>query len=310
MYASQIQVGRSANREETAGLINSIKQGGEMKTAAMAAIEPLIREKVREAGVARRILTPRMYTNADLQEQLTSNLPTVILNRELDADVTAQWATFNGAPSYRPIRGNRVPLTFGRITSQRLVSEELDLMTYKYDIKKLFTDNALVGFGDVEDTHLVELLNAAVDTEPSTQVIEITSRISPEGIIEGEKAMMLRKRPASLLVTTERTWIDMIYLDAQNLGADLRKSVLNNPTKFNPTRFDVLLTNKSEIFTDGEVWMLPAEDFLGKFGYLKDITMAIKEEDGVVHWHYYAIEGYVIAQPRSVQLIRFGVDPS
>lgn len=307
-YSAQVQTATSADRAETQGMLNAIASGGNVKTAAMSAVEPLIREKIRESGVTRRIFQLRRYTNEELNEQLYTNKPVVILNREQDADVGAVVSTFEGVPSPRPIRGNKVPLYFGKLMSDRLQSNELDLMTYRYDIKKLFTDNALVGFGDKEDEHFLTKLNEAVDTD-ATQVIEISSRISVEGIIEGEKAMLLRKRPTAMLVTTERTWIDMVYHDAQNIGPDLRKQVLADPINFNPTKYKVVLTNKSEIFTDGEVWMLPPEDFFGKFGCLKDITMHIREDSGVVRWHYYAYEGWCIAQPRSVQLIRFGVAP-
>lgn len=308
MYVPNVDTQR-ANYEETQGMLTALRAGGDMLKSAAASMDGILREKVREKGVTRRLMPPVKYTNADLQLQLESNVPVVILDREHDSDVSAAYASFHGPPSPRGIRGKRYALNFTRVNTERLEATEIELMTERIDIKKLFTDNALVGFGDAEDTEFLRLLNTAADTDP-VQVIESASLLTFEAIYEGEKAMKLRKRPVSTLLTTERTWTDVVYLSRDSIGSDLRKMALADPTTFNATKFNVVLTNKSEIFSDGEVWMLPPVNFLGNFGFLKDLTLSIREEDGTVRWHYYAIEGMVIGQPRSVQLIRFGVEPA
>ena len=124
-------------------------------------VNAFTRTKMREEGFYRRILPPIPITNEDLTRTVSSDKPSIVVDKEPDspAAVTIPFATL---PTNLYIRGPRYRVTFDRIVTPRFTKDVDELRTWIMDIRQVLSDNAIKDMLAEEDGKFLRAVNSAI----------------------------------------------------------------------------------------------------------------------------------------------------
>jgi hypothetical protein len=124
-------------------------EDGVCKNASTAA-SVMIRRRIRENGFTRKIIPPKQIGNEDLTRLQDSELPAIVEDMEGD-QATAKTISFNDTPDTEFYRGERFTVVFNKVSSP-IWSKNLDeLRTYRMDLRRVVSDNALKDIQTEED---------------------------------------------------------------------------------------------------------------------------------------------------------------
>jgi len=122
---------------------------GDMEKAAEVATD-YTRITLMEEGLLRKIMPPETITYADLDKQLDTNEPTVIVDKEVTQPMSVS-VGFGTLPKNRIMRGDRYRVDLARIISPNFVEDVARLEGYSYDIRNMFKEKAILNHMTAED---------------------------------------------------------------------------------------------------------------------------------------------------------------
>lgn len=263
-----------------------------------------IREKLRQESFARRILTPVLLSDDEIDRDVNTDLPKKIVEKEPDS--VATFVPFRGSGRRQWFKGPRYEIFFGRTESARFNKSKFELMTYQNDIRKILADNSVKDMADVEDIKFYETLDAIIVANP-TQALDVPGGLNRGGVVSGIQKLTTGRLPVGKMLLTKTLFYDLLRLEATNIGDDIaaqhyREGVEEQDTLWG---FPAITTIKDDILPSNELWIFAPENFLGNFFMLQDATLFIKQEaDMITFWSYAAI-GIGIGNTRSVIRVRF-----
>ena len=113
-----------------------------MEKNALDAVNEFTRVRVREDGFYRRFLPPVQVSNDDLDRQVDTDKPVIVVDKEpgSPAAISIPFATL---PINVYIRGPRYRVMFDRIVTQRFVKDIDELRTRQMVIRQVLSDNAI-----------------------------------------------------------------------------------------------------------------------------------------------------------------------
>jgi hypothetical protein len=277
-----------------------------MEKSAKAAITDYTRTKMREDGFARRILPPETVTDADLDRQVDTAKPVIIIDREPDSPA-AQSVPFATLPNNRYIQGDRYRVMFDRIETPRYTSDINALRTYDMDIRKILADNSIKDMLAEEDGKFisvcdqiagtVDVANADSGGVHYKKIVDATGPITRESLAASMKTMPRLKgrlTPEKTLVNNITIW-DIVAFGRDELGGDLAQDLLlNGFSERVMLGVTWLITIKVELVADNTMYHFAAPKYLGKFFILEDATMFIKREAFMLEFYAYESIGCTI----------------
>lgn len=249
------------------------------------------RAKLREDAWSRSLITPITLGNDELDRSVDSDLPVKIV--ELEPDTKAYAMTFKGTAQGEWFSSKRYMAKFFKIESKRHKKSKFELMTYQNDIRQLLTEIAQKEIARIED----ETMNAGLEAVATgAQHLVLAGGLTPSNVATALKAHVARAsgvspQPVGKLLMTKSLYYDMIKLPYTTLGApasrifdggvDVEDKVWGVP---------VVTTIKSDLVSANDFYIVPPEDYLGKFYLLQDATLFIKMEADIIEfWLYEAI---------------------
>lgn len=252
-------------------------------TKVASAMSSYIRMKIRELGLARRVIQPAYVTKEDLKPRLDSDTLEYIADKEVDSE--AYVASFTGTVPYHKIKGLRVALPFYRIASPKFKIQEEELLAYSYPVTKIIEENSLKDIYTQEDLALKTLADAAIAQTGNTTTYS--------GTLEKADIMALLNlivsdenagSPVTILLH-ESDWNEIVAADATAIGDDLAKDNLINGYAYT-TAFGkrLVLTRKTSVIPPGTVYAFSGQEWLGHFLLLGDIKFFIKTEYGEIEF--------------------------
>lgn len=294
---------------------------GEVEKVAQAASD-YTRIQVREDSFAMKILTPQKATDDMLDRDLDERIRVI---EELEPDSPgAKWVPLQDVPEGEYIYGSRYQVPFARVLTPKFVKDIDELRTYRQDIRKILTQNAIKdGLAEI-DRKFIETCDAIVndsgapDTTTGLAIHQQTGKaqlqdftaittanfdatLNKDNFVEAKKMLprgnadgrfRLRNYMALMNDVTAQDWLK---LDHDDVG-DENVTRFFNEGLTTDTYLGVkcIFTIKDDIVPNGHVYFFPQPEFLGKAYYLTDWTLFMKKEAYFVEMFAYWLGGYAI----------------
>jgi hypothetical protein len=267
---------------------------------ALDAVNEFTRTRVREDGFYRRIIPPVQISNDELDRQVDTDKPVVVVDKEpgSPAAISIPFATL---PINVYIRGPRYRVMFDRIVTPRFVKDIDELRTWQMDIRQVLSDNAIKDMLAEEDSKFLTAVNTAlvgVDTVvPLSGVIQwetVFGGITRDTVNEAFKIMP--KTPSHLEVNTvlinNVTIREIMKWGRDEMGGDHSEELIRNGwSEQNFLNAKWIITIKRNLVPDDSIYMFADPRFIGKSYLLEDTTMHIKREAYMLEFFAYETLG-------------------
>jgi len=283
-------------------LLEQLQSPGLEKKAADAVTE-FTRTQVRETGLYRKIIPMVPVTNADLDREVSSTLPTIVVDKE-PGSPSAATIPFRTMPMNWYISAPRYRVTFARITTPRFQADVDELRTYDMDVRQVISDNAVKDILYEEDaaffTAVNTILVSAGTTLPSSGVAQwetIVGGITRDTLEEAFK--IIPRTPSGLecqtVVCNSVSIRDVLKAGRDEIGGDLSERLFVDGWILK--RFmnaDWYITIKRNLVPDDTIYMFADPRFVGKSFALEDTTMHVKREMFMIQFAAYELIGGAI----------------
>lgn len=261
-----------------------------------------VRDKLREASFARKILPPQYVSQADLQVSVQHDGVVKIV--EIEPESKAMVVNFRGKPSTNYIEGKRVELPFHSVSSEKFEKTEEELLAYRMPLTKVIEQNSVLDIQKVEDeTFLRHIDNAIADSSNSVSVNYNTDGSIPEDGFRKlfNKIDEKQLRAEKLLMDTTTFNRIIINNNTNDTFGDggLKGEIAVNGYKY-PKLFgrDIIVSNKTDLLAD-KIYTFTSPQYLGEFCILNDTKFHIDKDRNVIEFSAYETIGMVIANTKS-----------
>lgn len=267
-----------------------------MEKKANDAINDFTRTKMREAGIARRVVPPLEITDNDLDRAVETDKPQKIIDKEMDSPAAIS-LSFGGLPDNWYILAPRYRVLFHRTMTPRFTKDVDTLRTWRMDIRQVLSDNALKDMQAEEDSVFLGGVNRALigqdSTVTSTGVVQwklINGGITRTTMQEAFR--VLERTPSRLSPHT--MLINNVTLRAlqmwgrDEMGGDFSQELVKKgwaETEFMNVR--LIVTIKRDLVPDDTIFLFADPKFIGKFFMLENTTMYIKREAFLLEFFAY-----------------------
>lgn len=278
------------------------------------AVNAFIRVKMREDGFWRKILPPIPISNDDLDRQVDTDKPVIVLDKEPNSPAAAS-VPYATQPFARYIRAPRFRVMFDRIVTPRFMKDVGELRTYDMDIRQILSDNAVKDMLAEEDGKAIATVNTllgtvdtAVAETGSIQYKTITGGVSRDSVNDALK--ILPDTPAHLetatILVNNLTIKDVQKWGYDEIGGELSEEILRQGfSERNLLNARWIVTIKTRLVTTNQMYFFAEPKFLGKFFVLEDTTMHIKREAFMLEFYAYESVGSAIANVAGIARARF-----
>lgn len=279
---------------------NSIDQG--QVKEAMVEGGKFIRTKVRQESIAREVFNGSIKLEPeDLDRNVYTDQPLRI--EEIEPDSIATYVPFNGTSRRRWFRGSKFEIYFGKIESQRNRKNRYNLMTYRSDIRKMLTDNAVYDIADVEDQMFFDEVEALLALPAAAgQILPLAGGLTAANVVAALQRLVQMKYPIGKLVMTKSLHLEALKLPATSVGDAVAKQHYEKGLQDEDSLwgYPVITTVKNDIIPDNWFYAFTTQEFLGYHYHLEDATLYIKEEADMLEFHTYNVPGIGIAGHRGI----------
>jgi hypothetical protein len=271
-----------------------------MEKNALDAVNEFTRVRVREDGFYRRIIPPVQVSNDDLDRQVDTDKPVVVVDKEpgSPAAISIPFATL---PINIYIRGPRYRVMFDRIVTPRFVKDIDELRTWEMDIRQVLSDNAIKDMLAEEDSKFLTAVNTALVAADT--IVPLSGVIQWETVFGGitrdtmeEAFKIMPKTPSHLEVNTvlinNVTIREIMKWGRDEMGGDHSETLIRNgwsETEFMNATW--IITIKRNLVPDDSIYMFSDPRFIGKSYLLEDTTMHIKREAFMIEFFAYETLG-------------------
>lgn len=309
---------RMVNEQLINGFLSS---DAAIKKEAQEGVEDYLRMRLYEDGFARRLQPPTKIEPSDLDRQVDTDKPVVILDKEPNAPA-AYSVPFGTLPIGHYIKGPRFRVMFDRVMSRRFRADINTLLTYDMDIKQILEDILLKQIMAEEDRKYLAVVDFIVtqgfpanvdlpagrDANSLNTTLTACQNITYNGITRGNLAEMRKGlpttnrhlNPAVALVNNITIW-DVVQLTRDAVGGDLAEEMFTNGfTERNIMGLKWVVTIKTDLVPTGVIYQFAEPKYLGRFFVLDDVTLSTKKEDYMIEFFAYECIGAAIGNEAAV----------
>lgn len=240
-----------------------------------------LRIRIREDGVARRIITPRTVTRENIDRTQLGDLPISIIDMEPNS-AGAMQIPFGDIPQGGIMNAPRFVVTYARLASRRYRIDTMRLMTYNIDLRDMFNDLILKDLMDEEDRKTFATFERCVGelntVQPGSGVCQYVtlgtfSRSALTHFRKGLPSTRQKLEPGVYLMNNVSIH-DFESFNRNEAGGDLAQQTLfGNATVESANGVKMIVTNKTNLCKDGIIWGFAPENYLGVFYILEDVVM-------------------------------------
>jgi len=294
---AQVKLSAAQSNRAFFGLIEAgqIKQAQDMVT-------DFTRIRIRESSIFEKILPSVKISDDQLTPQLGTDKNVKLVNREPGSPgaVTIPLGT---QPIQYYIRGDRYPVFFDRISTNKFTKDKSELRTYGMDIRQVITDNAVLDMDFELDRKMFAAAQSIIGTEgsivPETGVVQNRKIVDAAGITRSSLFELQKILPrtfahlsAAVIVVNNVTILDVAKFGRDQAGGDLAQDMLINGFQQKQLLgVNWVVTSKTELIADGEFWLFGSSDFLGKHFVLEDVTLFLDSRAFMLEWFAYCERG-------------------
>tara|TARA_B100000579_G_scaffold300828_1_gene250775 strand:- start:21247 stop:22218 length:972 start_codon:yes stop_codon:yes gene_type:complete len=280
-------------------------EDGQIKNAASAASN-MIRRRIREDGFSRNILPPKTVTNDGLDRVPDHDRPVIIEDME-PGSKGAKSIPFGDSADTSTYYGNKFVCSFNVITTPEFTKDINELRTYRMDLRKVITDNALRDMQAEEDYQFINTVDAIVGNAGGqsaagyNQHINVTKTGAIGNVAGGGSQFFSREDYVQVLSVLEdlslnngvvlmnrKTAKSFLTMDRSEIGGDLAQTLLTDGLGAlqEAEIFGVrhLFTIKRDIIPDDTVYIFAEPEYLGRFYTLQDPTMYVEKKKDILRF--------------------------
>lgn len=297
-----------------------------------------VRDKLREASFARKILPPIRLKPSDCQQSV--NHDTLVKIIELEPESRAMTLTFRGAPTAKFIRAERTEAAFYTVSSQMFQKTEQELMAYTMPVTKVLEENMVKDMQEVEDREYLihcEACVQALQTEAnggSVTSLNATNlglgAVVEFSVIKGELARTAltndrtvrplqkpdlvnlfsllddNRLKSDRILMTEGDWNNILSWTVEDNGDKVQSETVVEGYKYNQLMGrSYVRTIKTDILRKGNIYCFTKPEFLGRFYLLNDTKFYIDKVANTITfqaWEDIAMALVNIASVRKLEL--------
>jgi hypothetical protein len=270
---------------------------------------------MREEGFYRRILPPVQVSNDDLDQQVDTDKPVKIIEREPDSPAAIS-IPFNTLPMNLYVRGQKYRVTFDRIVTPRFTKDVDELRTYRMDIRQILSDNAIKDMLAEEDRKFISACNAAMGSAADATVTQ-SGLVQWETIYGGitrdtlQDAFKILPRTISRLevgtcLVNNLTIRELMKFGREEMGGDFSQDVFKNgwsEQNFMNARW--IISIKQDLVPTDSIFMFADPKFLGKSFILEDTTLYVDRKAYMLEFFAYETLGGAIGNTNAVARVDF-----
>jgi hypothetical protein len=281
---------------------------------ANEALGDYVKVQLREDCFSDKILNPETITDADLDRQVWTDKPLKIVDKEPGSPAAIS-VPFGQLPINEYIRGPKYAIMFDRIVTPRFTKDIDELRTYRMDIRQVVSDNAVKDLSAEKDGKFMQAVNSLLGTQDvavaATGVVQwkgIAGGITRDTLVEAKKIMPStpsRLRP-TIALCNQITALELEKFGRDEMGGDLSEEVFRNGwaiADFMGMRW--IITIKSDLVPDNNIYFFASQDFLGRSYVLNDITMWIERKHYLLEFFAYGTFGAGIGNVAGVARATF-----
>ena len=269
---------------------------GVIKSASSAGSN-MIRRRIREDGFSRNILPPKAVTNDQLDRVADHDRPVMIEDMEPESR-GAKSIPFGDTADTEFYYGSKYVCSFNAITTPEFTKDINELRTYRMDLRRVITDNALRDIQAEEDHQFLTAVNTIVGSVGGTGA---SGRQQNFNIQKSNANYFDRSDYVSVLSVLEdmnlnngvflmnrKTAKTFLTFNRDEIGGDLAQPLLTDGlTALQEAKiFGVkhLFTMKSDMVADNEMYLFAEPDYLGKFYTLQEPTMYVEKKKDILRF--------------------------
>jgi hypothetical protein len=283
---------------------------GTMSKQAADDTSNYLRLKLREEGFSRKIIEPVDVGPSDFVEQLWTDKPVMIYQKETDVPMSVS-VGYAAGPINFYIRPSKFAVTPHMLITPRVFKHKWELRTYKYDVKQVFADNMVKDLQAYEDVGLLGTVNVALiganSTMPFSGVAQyktVSGGFSRNSTVTACH-QVLQQTPYNIPVETNLvnniTWSEQFRWERNEAGGDLaERNLVKGWSNQELHGQNWLVTIKRGLVANMTQYLFGPAKFLGKTCLFTPPTMYV-ETKAVGMYMFYAVEeiGTTIAHPAS-----------
>lgn len=310
--ATQLEV-RSSNE----CFVEGLRAGGELRKEAADAGAKVTGFRIRENSFIRKLIDPQEYPDTAYNRFPHDDKPSITFDFEPDS-MMAVGVPFNGQPPEIKMMARRYLVVGQRVETPRVVLDEMQLKTYRFDVKEIFANNLIrdaLAFEDQAGIAAVNtLMGAAVNTTlPSINRagwIQIGGGITRENIVEGSLQTIQYTKfhiPTVTCVTNAYTLGQFAKWGRDEAGGDMaEQTIIDGWMKKKVLDKTWLGTIKSELVPNFRIYHFGPENFLGNSVLFKPPTMYVEEKKGYYTFELMYVLGTVFAHQGAMAIVDHG----
>lgn len=316
-----------ANQELIDGLLSD--KNSDMYKEAAQNSEEYLRMRLYEDGFYRKLLPLRTITGDELTEQVDTDIPTKVIEKEPFA-AAAYSLPFGTMPIGEYIKGPKFRVMFDRIMSRRYRIDIDKLITYKMDMKKVMEDILLKKIQEEEDRKFLAVVAYIVSQGATTNPADLgtvgvdAASLNPEleayqnihlGAMStrDELSEMTKALPATnralnpaIALTNSLTVRDVVKLSRDEIGGDLAEEMFKNGfSEQKIMGIDWSVTIKKKLVTTNTIFQFAEPQFMGKSYAIRDTTLSTKSEDIWIEFWAWETLGGAIGNSAAVACAHF-----
>jgi|GEM_PF-835754 len=289
-------------------------EDGHNKEASSAASN-MIRRRIREDGFARNIMPAKTVSNDQLDRVPDHDRPVIIEDME-PGSKGAKSIPFGDSADTSFYYGNKFVCSFNVITTPEFTKDINELRTYRMDLRKVITDNALRDMQTEEDYQFINTVddiikpaagfgNAGVGGAPAAGGFKVgasnVTTASQYGVIKPAATHFSREEYVNVLSMLENQQLNngvvlmnrktaktFLTFDRSEIGGDLSQTLFTDGlTGLQEAKiFGVrhLFTIKRDIVPDNTIYIFAEPEYLGRFYTLQDPTMYVEKKKDILRF--------------------------
>lgn len=290
---------------------------GVIKSASSAGSN-MIRRRIREDGFSRNILPPKAVTNDQLDRVADHDRPVMIEDMEPESR-GAKSIPFGDTADTEFYYGSKYVCSFNAITTPEFTKDINELRTYRMDLRRVITDNALRDIQAEEDWQFISAVDQIVGSTSDVGLggrqqnftiqksngnhfdrgdyVEVLSKLENANLNNG--VFLMNRKTAKTFLTFDRS----------EIGGDLTQSLFTDGLSAlqEAKIFGVkhLFTIKADMVPDDVVYCFAEPDYLGKFYTLQEPTMYVEKKKDILRFSARETLSVTFANLAGVAKIKF-----
>lgn len=274
---------------------------------ASAAMTAFVRQKLREDGFTRKILSPQLLTSADLDRGLDDQ-PRKIVEKEPDS-VAANMA-LSSKSELRYFKGERYEVTFQRLASRRFAKSKYELATYATDIRQVLQDNSIKDIQFEEDSNFIANLKT-IATAYHGGILDMTEGFGVKSMMEAVSELIkVKQKPAKILMPWN-LYLKLYSRPSSVVGSITANEHFNGSAMGQSYGFEIIPTNKLDLMSsDGTIMgdmiaIFAPESYLGQFYSIQEPTVYLETKADMIEFEAYESIGIGIGNVQGFRLAKF-----